>query len=286
MKDLLKKILYKKKSKEIFLIDKNEHIDFVIDAVNDEDYLGIDTEFDWRNTYFPKLSLLQIDTNNKILLIDCIKISDLSFLKEILENKKRLNVFHSVRSDTTVLFSSLSITMTNVFDIQAAQQIIEGGEIKNYAAIVKSYLPISLKKTETNSNWLKRPFTNEQLDYAAKDVEFLVRIYRKQKKILLKLNLLDKAFKKSQKEANFGNQKLYIPRLKKLKKYSQLDKEIFMWREKLAERKNIPPSKIFKGIHIKSLTKNIKNESLDRKHLNKIFNNEKEMNNFIKEMKL
>ena len=132
--------------------------------------------------------------------------------------------------------------MTNVFDIQAAQQIIEGGEIKNYAAIVKSYLPISLKKTETNSNWLKRPFTNEQLDYAAKDVEFLVRIYRKQKKILLKLNLLDKAFKKSQKEANFGNQKLYIPRLKKLKKYSQLDKEIFMWREKLAERKNIPPS--------------------------------------------
>ena len=102
----------------------------------------------------------------------------------------------------------------------------------------------------------------------------------------MKLNLLDKAFKKSQKEANFGNQKLYIPRLKKLKKYSQLDKEIFMWREKLAERKNIPPSKIFKGIHIKSLTKNIKNESLDRKHLNKIFNNEREMNNFIKEMKL
>ena len=59
-----------------------------------------------------------------------------------------------------------------------------------------------------------------------------------------------------------------------------------MWREKLAERKNIPPSKIFKGIHIKSLTKNIKNESLDRKHLNKIFNNEREMDNFIKEMKL
>ena len=155
MKDLLKKIIYKKKSKEIFLIDKNEHIDFVIDAVNDEDYLGIDTEFDWRNTYFPKLSLLQIDTNNKILLIDCLKISDLSFLKEILENKKRLNVFHSVRSDTTVLYSCLSISMKNVFDIQAAQQIIEGGEIKNYAAIVKSYLPISLKKTETNSNWLK-----------------------------------------------------------------------------------------------------------------------------------
>ena len=151
--------------------------------------ISLDTEFDWRTTYFPKLSIIQLGFSKKIFIFDCLSFNPSEFLKGYMEENTYLKIFHSVRSDTTVLFSSLSISMTNVFDIQAAQQIIEGGEIKNYAAIVKSYLPISLKKTETNSNWLKRPFTNEQLDYAAKDVEFLVRIYRKQKKILLLDNL-------------------------------------------------------------------------------------------------
>ena len=36
--------------------DKN----FVIDSLNSEKIIGLDTEFSWRRTYFPELSLLQI----------------------------------------------------------------------------------------------------------------------------------------------------------------------------------------------------------------------------------
>ena len=69
----------------------------------------MDTEFDWRNTYFPVLSLLQISTAKSIFLIDCLKCKDLKFFKDVLEDKNKLIIFHSARSDTTVLSTNLGI---------------------------------------------------------------------------------------------------------------------------------------------------------------------------------
>ena len=48
-----------------------------------EKILGIDTEFDWRTTYIPKLSLLQISTRKHIFLIDCLRNLDLSFERHL-----------------------------------------------------------------------------------------------------------------------------------------------------------------------------------------------------------
>ena len=161
--------------------------------------LGIDTEFDWRTTYFPVLSILQIATKNKIFLIDCLKCKNLKKLKNILEDQDRLIVFHSSRSDTTVLNTNLNIKVKNTYDIQVAEKIISGGDIKNYASLVKKYFNFSLNKSETNSNWLKRPLSSNQVKYAAEDVNFLIEIYKKQIKILQKKSLDKKAFESSKK---------------------------------------------------------------------------------------
>ena len=255
MKDLLKKILYKKKSKEIFLIDKNEHIDFVIDAVNDEDYLGIDTEFDWRNTYFPNLCLIQISTKKNIFLIDCLGLREAKSLEKILCDKELL-IFHSVRSDTTVLSSALNIKVKNVYDIQLAENILSGNGNLNYGSIVKNYFPVKLKKSETNSNWSKRPLTETQMDYAADDVDYLIDIFYMQKKKLNKK--FETVISRSKKEATLGNKELYVSRLKKIGNASDLEKKIFLWREKIAMKKNVPPSYIFKDKKIKLLLKSLK----------------------------
>ena len=74
----------------------------------------------------------------------------------------------------------------NVFDIQIADVLISNQGINSYAKIVSKFFYIELKKTETNSNWLKRPLTQEQLDYALEDVDYLIEIYKYQKKILSK----------------------------------------------------------------------------------------------------
>ena len=73
---ILKKIGFGLSKKTIYLVESEDDEEFVKEALEGEKYIGLDTEFNWRNTYFPELSLLQISTNSKILLIDCLKIKN------------------------------------------------------------------------------------------------------------------------------------------------------------------------------------------------------------------
>ena len=59
-------------------------------------------------------------------------------------------------------------------------------------------------------------------------------------------NNLSEILKKSEKEVFLGNQNLGIARLNKRKKsLSKKGQEIFLWREEIAQRENIPPNFIF-----------------------------------------
>ena len=271
---------YLTNKKTIYLIDSDNDINFLISSLENEEILGIDTEFDWRTTYFPTLSLLQIATKGKIFLIDCLQCKNLKNLKNIIEDQDRLIIFHSSRSDATVLFTNLHIKVKNVFDIQIAEKIIRGGDIKNYASIVKTYLNISLNKSETNSNWLKRPFTKSQIDYAANDVRFLIKIYNKQKRILEKKNAYFTVKDLTKREVSSGSQKLYIPRLRKFKSQKKIEKDLFMWRENMAMERNVPPSYIFKDKYFKKILKAY-DEDISKGTIYEILNNEKLANNLI-----
>ena len=175
-----------KKTLDIHLIETEENFEYIKNTLNREKIFGIDTEFDWRTTYFPKLSLLQISVSKEIILIDCIKCKKLNFLKSILENKDKLFIFHSARSDATVLSNNLDVKIKNIFDTQAAEKLLNSGTVESYASLVKKYSGKDLDKSETNSNWLKRPLTENQISYASSDVEYLIKIYKIQKKLLTK----------------------------------------------------------------------------------------------------
>ena len=243
-----------KEKKVIYLVDSEKDINFLILSLKKEKIVGIDTEFDWRNTYFPKLSLIQISTKREIFLVDCLKGLDLSFLKNILESDK-LIIFHSARSDSTVLKTNLNIEIKKSFDIQIAEKIMRGGNLKGYSSIVSHYFLINLDKSETNSNWLKRPLSEAQKSYASNDVLFLIDIFKKQKKELIKKHLYDQVIDLSNKETFLGSRSLKSMRLKKQgKKLSKRKRQIFLWREEIAESENVPPNFIFKDKFLKTLS--------------------------------
>tara|TARA_Y200000002_G_scaffold253843_1_gene210391 strand:- start:454 stop:1317 length:864 start_codon:yes stop_codon:yes gene_type:complete len=284
---ILKKLGFNLKNKKtIYLIESEEDEEFITESLEEEKCIGIDTEFNWRNTYFPELCLLQISTSSKILLIDCLKYKKLRFLNKILEDKKRVIIMHSSRSDTTVLNTNLKIKLNNCFDIQIAEKFINGGEIKNYGFIVAKYFGYELEKSETNSNWLKRPLSNKQLEYAADDVNFLIPVYKKQLKELKKLKKEKEAIKEFRKETSLGNQELYVSRLKRLKKASKEERDVFLWREKHASAKNLPPSYIFEDKFLKKITKKIKNKKEEPNEILKLFKDNASAKDFLRFMKL
>lgn len=279
----LKNLIFKKR---VYFIDSDEGLSFLKSRLTIEDsYLGIDTEFDWRRTYYPVLSLLQISTKKEIFIIDCIKIKDLKFLKLHLEDTKKTIIFHSVRNDTNVLSKCLNIHITKSFDIQIAEKIISCGEIKNYASLVFKYLSINLDKSETNSNWLKRPLASSQLVYASEDVKYLFEIARAQMKKLKKISKLKEAFEKSTEEAKMGNEDFLSMRLKKFNnKFTSLEREIFIWRENIAEKKNIPPGYIFSEKKLSKLANILRKKSYEKKEkVFKIFGDTSLSDRFLKD---
>ena len=179
------RFLIKKKKKKIYIFDQR-NLFLLEKELSNCNLFAVDTEFDWKTTYFPKVALIQISVNKTLFLVDCLKVDPKIILKKYLEDTNILKIFHSVRSDTIVLSKCFGINTQNVFDIQIADILISNESIKSYAKIVKKFFYIELKKTETNSNWLKRPLTQNQLDYALDDVDFLIEIYEFQRKILIK----------------------------------------------------------------------------------------------------
>ena len=273
-----------RKKKPLYYLNNAEGLDFLDEELSKTNILGLDTEFDWRTTYFPKLSLIQITANSKLFLIDCLDVDASKILKKYLENSFYLKVFHSVRSDATVLSKCLNIKTFNVFDIQVADRLLQNSDVRSYGKIVKSFLGIELKKSETNSNWLKRPLSDNQIQYAFEDVDFLLEIYSSQKKKLKKQGNYNEVLSKSEQEATLGNASLKKLRLKKLKKKLSLkDQKIFLWREEMAEKDNVPPTYIVKDKYLKKLSKiKIKGE-FSKKEIMKIIGNSRITENFISE---
>ena len=257
------------KKKKYVLLDYKKDKEIILNELSNESILAIDTEFDWRNTYYPILSLIQIATSKKILIIDVLNAENFKDLKNLIEKCKMI-IFHAVRSDATVLSTSLGLKVENVFDIQIAQNLISKKINQNYAAIVNQYFPIKLKKSQTNSNWLKRPLTKTQIDYAVDDVRYLIQIYEEQKKLLQQK--LSMALELSKKEALLGNLELHISRLAKFNLRDDYARKIFMWRENYARKKNVPTSYILKNNQIKKIA-NIYNFEKDYSKIEKIINN-------------
>ena len=271
-----------KKKKTTYFISKNNEVNFFKEKLSNCRMFGIDTEFDWRTTYYPKLSLVQIATVNEIFVLDFLKLNNKELLKGYIEDKNYLKIFHSIRSDTTILSKCLNSFAKNVFDVQLAEKILSNNEIKSYGKIVKKYFGVNLEKKETNSNWLSRPLSPDQMEYAKDDVDYLIEIFNIQKKLLRKKNFLKKAFLDSKKEAELGNQLLLTSRLNRnIKKLNKRSREIFIWREKIAEIANVPPNYIFKEKYINNLTKILPNDKEAKKKAMKIIGDSEITEKFI-----
>ena len=70
---------------QIAYIDSRELLMECVIDVKKNNSIAIDTEFIWKNTYYPILSLIQIATGSKIYLLDFFSLKkDLDLISEIL----------------------------------------------------------------------------------------------------------------------------------------------------------------------------------------------------------
>jgi ribonuclease D len=130
----------------------------------------LDTEFMRTDTFAPKLALIQLGIAGRIALIDPVAHIDLAPLAEMLGDPARTCVMHSASEDLEALATILPRGLGRLFDTQIAAAFAGLGAGLGYQRLVREITGVELPKSETRSDWLQRPLTALQLDYAAQDV--------------------------------------------------------------------------------------------------------------------
>ena len=159
----------------IHLIEAQQEFEELCSKWRSEKFLAIDTEFIRTNTFYPKLGLLQIADTNNCYLIDPLCISEWSPFAQLLNTDIEFCI-HSCSEDLNLLHTSISATPREIFDSQLAAAFLGLGFSLSYQGLVKLLLGKEIPKDETRSDWLKRPLTDTQLQYAANDVSYLLAL--------------------------------------------------------------------------------------------------------------
>ena len=171
-------------------IESIEDLKFLNKEFLKKSYLAVDTEFRRTTKHNMKLALLQVKDEEEIYLIDTLAIENPREHASFLSTASVIKIFHSCKEDLEAIFSWTQKEMLTIFDTQLANAFLNDQYTISYQELVKKRLGIDLDKKETRSNWIRRPLTENQLKYAALDVEYLINIYLYQKEALLKTHKL------------------------------------------------------------------------------------------------
>jgi ribonuclease D len=140
--------------------------------------IAFDLEYDDnRHTYGQTLCLIQVADADTVFLFDPFELKDLQPLWDVFADPAILKVAHSAANDV-MLLKKLGCQPKNIIDTDIAAKILNYPKT-SLAAVLLQDFEIEMDKTQQISNWHTRPLTPPQLDYAAKDVAYLLPIKNK-----------------------------------------------------------------------------------------------------------
>lgn len=209
--------------------------------------IGFDTEFLRVNTYFPKACLFQVATTDSLALIDVITIKDLSPFLEWLHNPEIMIIMHAAGQDLELLKNLCGRLPNNMFDTQIANAFLQEDGQLGYAGLVEQRLERSLDKSQSRTDWSRRPLSSAQQEYAIDDVRYLHQLQQ-----LLQTELEEHDFDiwfkqdcEKLEEMNFSptaDDLLHRVKAKRGLNAEQLSlvRALAVWREDQAIKKNLP----------------------------------------------
>ena len=139
--------------------------------------LALDTEFERSRSFYVRPALIQLCDGGDTHLVDPVKIDRWDPLVSLLDDPGIPIIVHSASEDLEVFERLWGSLPKSLFDTQIAASLLGLGYSLSYRALVQRLCDVDLPKSETRSNWLRRPLSSAQLEYARMDVVHLPSIY-------------------------------------------------------------------------------------------------------------
>src|SRR5437660_6640930 len=143
-------------------------------------FVTVDTEFLRETTYYPKLCIAQIASNDEAVVVDALAENiDLAPFFALMADRNVIKVFHAARQDIEICWHEAEMIPAPLVDTQVAAMVLGYGDSISYDQLVQRITGDSLDKSYRFTDWTRRPLSEAQLAYAVSDVTHLRDVYLK-----------------------------------------------------------------------------------------------------------
>ncbi|CAN5786138.1 ribonuclease D [soil metagenome] len=155
-------------------IDDDRQLEALIDALVVEPRYAMDTEFHRERTFFPQLALVQFAWGSAAALVDPLAV-DVKALSRLFASPVRA-VMHAAQQDIDVLTHAVGAVPACLYDTQLAAGFLGHGS-PSLSTLLQRQIGVTPAKGDRLTDWLRRPLTTSQLEYAVSDVAYLLDLH-------------------------------------------------------------------------------------------------------------
>ncbi len=160
------------------LITKTSNLAAACERLARHPFVTVDTEFLRETTYYPKLCLIQMASEDEVVLVDPLAPElSLEPFFALMVNEAVVKVFHAARQDVEIIWTRGGVIPAPLFDTQVAAMVCGFGEQASYESLAGALANARIDKSSRFTDWSRRPLSEAQLVYAAADVTHLRTVY-------------------------------------------------------------------------------------------------------------
>ncbi len=249
------------------LVDRPALFAQMMEHLQGQSVIAIDTESNSLFRYYPKVCLIQLTTFAAPrvtdpatadpaavvdYLIDPLALADIQPLGKVLTDPMVDVIMHAAENDILILQRDFSFRFHNIFDTQLAARIL-GWKQVGLAAMLRDHFGVHSNKRMQRTDWGRRPLTAEQIVYAQMDTHFLLVLRMQMIEALQAAGRWEEAKEAFAmlRQVNYHEREQPTRTFWQMKNTRDVDKEdlailqaLWEWREEEARQRDRPPFKI------------------------------------------
>lgn len=234
------------------LITKDRELQSYCQQISGASWIAFDTEFVSEDTYHPELCLIQVATEQGLAVVDPQHLDPTVFWETICRGDQQ-TIVHAGREEMGFCWRAVGTVPRMLFDVQLGAGLVGLEYPASYSNLISKLLNKRLGKGETRTDWRRRPLTQQQLQYALQDVEYLFPIREhlgRQLKRLERTHWLEDEIRSWLQQLTDSSNRERWRRVSGISGLSSrrlaIVRELWRWRDQEAQRRDRPPKRILR----------------------------------------
>lgn len=159
---------------DVVLVDTPESLAALTERVRRAPRVALDTEFHNERSYTAQLMVVQLAFEDGVAIVDPIALRDLQPLFDALAQTEIVG--HALSSDLRIIAEDYDTLPRAAFDTQVGAAFCGYGLTISLLDLVRELAGVTLRKSQTVSDWSTRPLSLKQIDYLVDDVRYLFNL--------------------------------------------------------------------------------------------------------------